>query len=166
MVLPAARLRHSPAASGVRPLLLMMFIVEDLQFATLLPSPPSSCRCGRGPAIGSRSRRTTLYCRPTPPQWLKNPMGLGSPGQSGRSVAVEKTCARRFLRKRPCRRLQRRFSEHSCAQVTSGKPACVRALDANTCQSATSRRGERTSFQSISDWGELPGGPGQSGQTE
>ena len=63
-VLPAARVRHFPAAVGARPLLPMIFVVEDLQFATLLPSPPSSCRCGWSPATGSRSRRTTLYCRP------------------------------------------------------------------------------------------------------
>ena len=33
--------------------------------------PPSSCRCGWSPATGSRSRRTTLYCRPTPPTALQ-----------------------------------------------------------------------------------------------
>ena len=177
--------RSHPAAVGARPLLPMMFVVEDLQFATLLPSPPSSCRCGWSPAIGSRSRRATLYCRTadsaaaveksdgagqsvtveeTCPWRLKKLVRGGScengltgdrrgdfrnipahksplrsrhvrrymtqmlvnqrlPGKAsaqvlslrlerasgryGQSGAVEKTCVRRFLRKRACRRLQR-----------------------------------------------------------
>ena len=78
MVLPAARVRHFPAAVGARQLLLMMFIVEDLHFATLplLCHHPTSSRYGGAlpPAVGAGAQPYTAG-RPTPPQRLKNPMG-------------------------------------------------------------------------------------------
>ena len=84
VVLPAARVRHFPAAVGARQLLLMMFIVEDLHLATLplLCHHPTSSRYGGAlpPAVGTGAQPYTAG-RPTPSQRLKNPMGPGGTGR-------------------------------------------------------------------------------------
>ena len=60
----------------------------------------------RSSATGSRNRRTALYCRQADSvSAVEKSDGAGRYGQAEKYVAVGKTCARRFLRKRPCRRL-------------------------------------------------------------
>ena len=88
-MLPAARLRHSPAASGVLPLLPMMFVEVDLPLATLPLLCCYSAIILRHPAaIGTRPADSVSA--------VENPMGPGCPGWFGQTeqyTAVGKTCA-------------------------------------------------------------------------
>ena len=83
-----------PIAAGARQLLLMMFIVEDLHFATLpllCHRHPTSSRYGGAlpPAVGTGAQPYTAG-RPTPSQRLKNPMGPGGTGRPSSTQRSEK----------------------------------------------------------------------------
>ena len=125
-VLPAARVRHFPAVVGARPLLPMIFVVEDLQFATLLPSPPSSCRCGWSPATGSRSRRTTLYCRPADSTATVEKSDGGRAVRAGREV--------RSGRKNLCAAVPAKTALQAAAEAIFGAAfLTIRLREADMC---------------------------------
>ena len=128
-MLPAARVRHFPAAVGARPLLPMIFVVEDLQFATLLPSPPSSCRCGWSPATGSRSRRTTLYCRPA-----DSVAAVEKSDGAGRSGAVRADRVVRSGRKNLCATVSAKTALQAVVEAIFGEALLTSHLrEADMC---------------------------------